>query len=64
MAVGRIVRTAYRYKRPPRKPPEFHICPVCQVEFWLRSQEQRTCSRECSQLAKLPTGQIAEKMRS
>ena len=56
----RIVTTTYRYKRPPRKPPEFHICPVCQAEFWLRSHEQRTCSRECSQLAKRLAGQPLE----
>jgi hypothetical protein len=34
-----------------RKRPVFRICPVCQVEFHLRSATQKTCSRACSHCA-------------
>ena len=36
---------------PNRKRPRFRICPLCQVEFCLRSEEQRTCSQHAKHRA-------------
>jgi hypothetical protein len=57
---------------PTRKRPEFRRCPVCEVEFWVRHRDQRSCSTDCVNRAKRRGGdamlqemtrQIAEKGR-
>ena len=37
---------------PNRKRPEFRCCPVCEVEFYVRSRDQRWCSLDCACRAK------------
>jgi hypothetical protein len=37
---------------PNRRRPEFRCCPVCEVEFCVRTRDQRWCSPDCAQRAK------------
>jgi len=37
---------------PNRKRREFRCCPVCEVEFYVRSRDQRWCSLDCAYRAK------------
>jgi hypothetical protein len=37
---------------PNRKRPEFRCCPVCEVEFCVRTRDQRWCSPDCAHRAK------------